>query len=41
MARIILFIITFLCVSAGSADFLNCPCKVVKITDGDTVHVLN
>jgi hypothetical protein len=20
---------------------LNCPCKVVKITDGDTVHVLD
>jgi endonuclease YncB( thermonuclease family) len=23
------------------ADNLNCPCKVVKITDGDTVHVLD
>ena len=23
------------------ADYLNCPCKVVKITDGDTVHVLD
>ncbi len=23
------------------ADFLNCPCKVVKVSDGDTVHVLD
>jgi hypothetical protein len=23
------------------ADYLNCPCKVVKITDGVTVHVLD
>ena len=23
------------------ADYLNCPCKVVKITDGDIVHVLD
>jgi endonuclease YncB( thermonuclease family) len=23
------------------SDNLNCPCKVVKITDGDTVHVLD
>jgi endonuclease YncB( thermonuclease family) len=23
------------------ADYLNCPCKVVKITNGDTVHVLD
>jgi len=22
-------------------DYLNCPCKVVKVTDGDTVHVLD
>jgi len=21
------------------ADYLNCPCKVVKVTDGDTVNV--
>ena len=25
----------------ASADELNCPCKVVKVTDGDTVHVLD
>jgi endonuclease YncB( thermonuclease family) len=24
-----------------SAKWLDCPCKVVKITDGDTVHVLD
>jgi endonuclease YncB( thermonuclease family) len=23
------------------SDSLNCPCKVVKVTDGDTVHVLD
>jgi len=23
------------------ADYLDCPCKVVKVTDGDTVHVLD
>jgi len=23
------------------ADRLNCPCKVVKVSDGDTVHVLD
>lgn len=36
--------ITFLLiVFSGSAlaDYLNCPCKVVKVTDGDTVNVLD
>ena len=23
------------------SDYLNCPCKVVKVTDGDTVNVLD
>jgi endonuclease YncB( thermonuclease family) len=23
------------------SDWLQCPCKVVKVTDGDTVHVFN
>ena len=23
------------------ADYLNCPCKVVKVSNGDTVHVLD
>jgi len=23
------------------SDQLNCPCKVVKVTDGDTIHVLD
>ena len=27
--------------TCASADQLNCPCKVVKVTDGDTVHVLD
>jgi micrococcal nuclease len=32
-----------LLVFSGSvlADYLNCPCKVVKVTDGDTVNVLD
>ena len=25
----------------ANADYLNCPCKVVKVTDGNTVHVLD
>ncbi len=25
----------------ANADYLNCPCRVVKVTDGDTVHVLD
>jgi len=25
----------------AGADFLDCPCRVVKVTDGDTVHVLD
>ena len=28
-------------VASAGADRLNCPCKVVKVTDGDTVHVLD
>jgi endonuclease YncB( thermonuclease family) len=27
--------------SLALADYLNCPCKVVKVTDGDTVNVLD
>ena len=27
--------------SLAIADYLNCPCKVVKVSDGDTVHVLD
>lgn len=27
--------------STSHADSLNCPCRVVKITDGDTVNVLD
>ena len=25
----------------ATSDYLNCPCKVVKVTDGDTVNVLD
>jgi len=28
-------------VGIAHADRLNCPCKVVKVSDGDTVHVLD
>ena len=27
--------------SLAVSDYLNCPCKVVKVSDGDTVHVLD
>jgi len=27
--------------SSAFADYLKCPCKVVKVTDGDTVNVLD
>ena len=36
-----LIFISLIFTSYASADFLNCPCKVVKVTDGDTVHVLD
>jgi len=29
------------CASTVHADRLDCPCKVVKVTDGDTVYVLD
>jgi endonuclease YncB( thermonuclease family) len=37
------YIVSLLLIFSGSAlaDYLNCPCKVVKVTDGDTVHVLD
>jgi endonuclease YncB( thermonuclease family) len=37
------YIAILLLVFSGSAlaDNLNCPCKVVKVTDGDTVNVLD
>jgi len=31
----------FLYSTEAFSDRLNCPCKVVKITDGDTIHVLD
>ena len=37
------YILFFLCLypALTVADYLNCPCKVVKVSDGDTVHVLD
>ena len=37
------YIFFLLCCVPGLAvsDYLDCPCKVVKVTDGDTVHVLD
>jgi endonuclease YncB( thermonuclease family) len=37
----LIFLITLLYGNPAFADSLNCPCKVVKVTDGDTVHVLD
>ena len=33
-------LITTLLFNTAYADYLNCPCKVVKVVDGDTVYVL-
>jgi len=38
--KYIFFLFAFI-PSLLNADYLDCPCKVVKITDGDTVHVLD
>jgi endonuclease YncB( thermonuclease family) len=35
-----LILLGYFFASQTLADFLNCPCKVVKVTDGDTVNVL-
>ncbi len=37
----LILIITVIYGNLAYADFLNCPCKVVKVSDGDTVHVLD
>jgi endonuclease YncB( thermonuclease family) len=39
MRYILLLILVF--PSLAVSDYLNCPCKVVKVTDGDTVNVLD
>ena len=39
MRKILFFLLVF--PSLALADYLNCPCKVVKVTDGDTVNVLD
>ena len=36
-----ILLLTTLLFNTAYADFLNCPCKVVKVVDGDTVHVLD
>lgn len=40
-SRYLLPLFLLLTATNASADRLNCPCKVVKVTDGDTVHVLD
>lgn len=37
----LILLITLLYGTPAAADYLNCPCKVVKVTDGDTVHVVD
>ena len=34
-------LLTTLLFNTAYADYLNCPCKVVKVVDGDTVYVLD
>ncbi len=36
-----LLILVYFFTAAASADYLDCPCKVVKVVDGDTIHVLD
>lgn len=40
MKIVITILLLFLSLPAF-ADYLNCPCTVVKVSDGDTVHVLD
>ena len=35
------FWLFFFFINVANADSLDCPCKVVKVSDGDTVHVLD
>ena len=41
LVSVIVLVSVFTVPNYASADQLNCPCKVVKVTDGDTVHVLD
>jgi endonuclease YncB( thermonuclease family) len=41
MKSLILSAVLLLSSAGAFADTLNCPCKVVKVTDGDTIHVLD
>ncbi len=41
MIKAIVSITLLLYSASGVADTLNCPCKVIKVTDGDTIHVLD
>ncbi len=39
--KYIFICLVYLFPSLALSDYLNCPCKVVKVSDGDTVHVLD
>jgi endonuclease YncB( thermonuclease family) len=39
--RLSVFLLVCLFTHIAPADYLDCPCKVVKVTDGDTVNVLD
>ena len=41
MFKSILLLTTLLVSTSTLSDSLDCPCKVVKVTDGDTIHVLD
>ena len=40
-ANYLLVLLVCLSPSLAISDYLNCPCKGVKVLDGDTVHVLD
>ncbi len=37
----LILLATLICGTTALAETLDCPCKVVKVSDGDTVHVLD
>jgi len=41
LSSLLLFLVFTSNTTISYSDTLNCPCNVVKVTDGDTVHVLD
>ena len=41
MIKLTLLLTSLLLSNTANSDYLNCPCKVVKVVDGDTVYALD